>query len=150
MRGPPNCVVDTMVLVYANARQGRHVSQAQAARWSLLRAMGKGEVRPVKSERLLAEYLPHLKAGVRNEDVRAFVAALDLRGLSNWQPLRSGEIEEANACGFPHHDLHLLKTANGVERCTVACEEARHLGSAACVRRKLSIRIARPCDVPRR
>jgi len=143
------CVIDARIIGYANSSVGKHISEAQKARWELLQAIWDRNVLLVKNDALLQEYLPLLKSGVHNDYVKSFVSVVSdpSRTVQNERSLRRHELVKSRSCGFPKHDEQLLKAAKGLDNCMIAAEEQKHLRAAACMKRKLGFKIRYPKDV---
>jgi len=142
------CVIDTQVVVLANAKTSRHASASQKARWALLRHAITRTVTPVYGRALLQEYVEKLKGAARSDLIKEFVKALQTHGKVNEKGLLHHERAELRTCRYPTHDEHLVKTAKTVPGVVIAAEEQPILSAATCVNSSsvLQIEIRTPSD----
>ena len=146
MRGVPHGVYDTQVVVLANARVTKHMSERQRSRCSVLRLAIEGQVVALHSPRLDNEYVKHLQGRQLNDIVQAFIRTVDTYGKSNYRPLEHHERSILRDCRFPAHDEHLVKTAKGVADAAIVADEGPALASATCVKNGLGLAILSPRD----
>ena len=148
----PECVIDTTVLQKANAPLA-HQPNPQAlirSRLDLLHRIRSGQLRPLISSRLLAEYRRQVPKP-RNDTVKAFLELLDdpERSRLNWHTPWSGKYREWVAkCRYPQEDVHVLRTAYTPENpTTVFGEEERMLKTDACIYRHFRVHLLDPSAV---
>ena len=147
---PEEVAIDTTVLVRANITQTLEPSAAalQAARLALLQRIQDHRAAVLISARLVAEYRRQITT-YKNESVRLFFDLLTQPAGShviwNWRtPWGHAERARALACEFPHHDLHVLRTAVRDGRTTMYSEDGRVLAAHPCIRSEFDVMISEP------
>lgn len=133
------CVIDTGIIQKTNATITTDPAAAShfLKRVRLLSRVHAGQIKPLVSKRLLAEYAKQVEKP-RNETVRLFFETLDKPdgAIWNWRtPWSRGQAAQARRCRFPKEDVHLLRTAlrdhGGLilseEARVLACDKALHL-----------------------
>jgi len=139
-------VIDTTIVQKANARLTKEPGAAKLflRRVRLLQRIQRGELRALKSQKLIAEYRRQVREP-RNDFVRAFLELIDhpTRSLLNWKHRWSGaDRDAARKCRFPGEDDHVLRTAIQREAVTtIYSEEARMIRADGCIYRAFRVHV---------
>lgn len=142
----PECVIDTDVLQKANAPILSPPGPMFRRRVALLARIRNGQLVVLMSARVLAEYGQKVREP-RNDYVKLFLelASDPRRARMNWVRHWSGKYRSyVSKCRFPHHDLHLLRTAVRPNGATIYTEEGPLLRTDQCIHRYLRVHVAEP------
>ena len=138
-----DCVVDATVIHMANGDiSGRRPGNVLDKRLTALHQISSGARRLRYNPKLLGEY-QRVARERRNDIIELFFTALAERAIlvtRNKLP-RHIYATAIQMCGWPSHDQHLLAAAVGGVRPSILVTEQGHLNCAACIRRRLEIRI---------
>lgn len=142
-------VIDTNVLVKANQPITTRPPKGSlfAKRIGLLEDIQKGKWTVLYSEKLVAEYVQHVKS-LKNDFIEVFFAILaDPRGaIRNYAAWPSRNREKARNCRFPEEDDHVLRTAIRPITSTIITEEGRMIRADACIYRAFRVHIVHTKD----
>ncbi len=142
-------VIDTNVLVKANQPITTRPRKGSlfAKRIGLLDDIKKGKWIVLYSEKLVAEYVKHVKSP-KNDFIDVFFAILaDPRGaIRNYAPWPGRDREKARSCRYPREDDHVLRTAIRPDSSTIITEEERMIRADACIYRNFGVHILHTKD----